>query len=1093
MRVVSQKKQQWRWKKQYQSSGEIADPGSSTAAKIEASSKEAEGGGAVPPKPKYEDGAWGEFNDDQKFKKFIDALEEYNSNPKDIKNKVRLEFYYNKLFQENLPVASRQARLLNIADVEPGAEKDWDKVNRMNSRVQAEWIHKNFRELVDSRMGPIQSSRLANAQRELDEMIMAGVDGKQLDDQVAIVKAQEAISEMVSSRSTVDNVNTWEELKAFGRQGNRNKITDTGSAALEALASVLISAKLTSVGVPQAAAIGGPMLRGLDKLAERIGVQPVKLIRMLRGLETFNYRNAKTPAKYGDASANAFRVLSGGVDWDHNDMMKNVMNLLRGIHSMSAPSTIDADLLVKSDTALGGGLQSNFDETLGLDPAGLSRLGIMLNGIESDSPRGILKVFGAMVELMGKKGLTTIDEFMKTVMLENEVNRQMMVQLPDLFNVKTLDLTEDALNAIGNTIGGLDDIDTETWGMIAAELANIMVTKRPKTFEALKEVVTARFERTKLMIQPGDKQNHLLNVYNVILGMSTTSSSADTIINKFNKVYDEALEYTRRIALTQDPIDGVGGIVTKLLEVGASAPGRIVKPFTRTMVNAATVGVEFVPLMNLLLKQERQILGDLAKGRGSSIDQARMVGRMTLGTMLIAGINELFTPAHEVDEQTGIFVKAEEMPWGPRYSISIPTSYKIFEANMNEQIENFYVQNQGQVDAEMKKAGYKGTPGDFLKEQLPEIKGKQSGRISLDFERATPVDMMFRVAAMTGNWASDSASLSTEEMDKNPVWLSNILSVFEGVGYLEIVNPMSGIFGGYEGATEAWVWNSLAQTINIGYSFGRSPGEALTPDFRAGQHASNAEKAFFNTVTGNLHGVGDPDKIMKRRNAFGYVEGPNTRAFGWLTSKQEMSVWEEEFNKLGIYKRHPKPTAVVNMEGINLLSFTLRDDLDKDAKARVKDNLVEQGMNAYEDWQIMTGSKGIIVTNPRGKDIELGSSLASITKYFKSAQYKKEREIFLRQYDKGVRDLSETDRQQILAEAERAGKFIDKEINKAMRKGQESASRRLRNMGDMYYSEQYDMTLGEFLAIRQDAQGAANNPTKQPLEAGQFEALMEQK
>ena len=62
-----------------------------------------------------------------------------------------------------------------------------------------------------------------------------------------------------------------------------------------------------------------------------------------------------------------------------------------------------------------------------------------------------------------------------------------------------------------------------------------------------------------------------------------------------------------------------------------------------------------------------------------------------------------------------------------------------------------------------------------------------------------------------------------------------------------------------------------------------------------------------------------------------------------------------------------------------------------------------------------------------------------------------------------------------------------------MRKGHESASRRLRNMGDMYYSEQYDMTLGEFLAIRQDAQGAANNPTKQPLEAGQFESLMEQK
>jgi len=1035
--------------------------------------------GGEPPVTPFKQGPWDELPDDAKYEKFVNALEQYDANPSSIENKVRLEYYYTQLYKSNLEPGSREAHLLNVKDVEGGTQfKDWDKSHRMNSRKQADKILKEFEPILDAR----------TAQR-----IATGIEEGAED---MVLEVEEALLNRALNRKFDSNLpKNWEELRAYARAGGRNKLVDKFAMAWEIASTVMVSAKLSSFGVLKAAAIGGPMIRGLDKLAERFGRRPVELWRHMKGLETYNYKNKKTPNKLGEATHNAWVVLTGGRAYT-GDAMTDAVNLLRGIHSMSAPSTVDAGLLEKSDTALGSGLASGFDETLEMDPAGLSRLGVILNGIESDGVRGPLKVIGAVIELAGKKGLTVIDEFMKTMVYENELNRQFLVQMEGIMR-SSFNEAGPAAKKIAELFNQVEDFDEESWAIIAQEMAHVFAVGKPQNFDEMLNILM------KLDVELGGKESLMIGsdikdqvakrgdaarkAWALLASFTGDVHDKEVIFDRFQTVADGAMEYTRRIALTQDPIEGVGGVIAKLLDVGHTAPGRIAKPFMRTSVNAATVGVEHVPLVNFLLKQERQLLLDLKAGTGSSIDQSRMVGRMMLGTTLIGGVNYLFTPDHEVTKDTGIYVKQEIMPWGPRYSLSIPMTDG-FETQKAEHLTNFYVQNKGQVDIEMQRAGFEGNPVDFLDSLLPEIKEAKDGRISLDFERATPLDMIMRASALVGDWASDSKSMTLEEQEKQNMWLSNIIGVFEGVGYLEVVDPLSGVFGDYDGAAEAWFWNSLSQSINLGYGLGRSPGEPFQPDFKVGKEASDAEKAFFNTIAGNLTGLGDPDSLMKRRNVFGHVEPASSRAFGLMKSEVEMGVIDQEFTALGMYKKHPKPTGVVDFDGINLTGFKLITESETH-----KELLPSPGVNAYEDWQILTGSAGRIVRNPRGTDVVLDSSWKSMTGYLKTKEYKEQKEIYLRQFEKGLEDIPVEQRLRVEAESEEARKKIDKKINKILRQGRETASTRLKEMANLYYSEEKQMFLSELLKVHKQASMEANpnNPNTQPLDAGSFSDMLE--
>jgi hypothetical protein len=952
------------------------------------------------------------------------ALQLYRANPESEVNKAHLEYLYYKLVHEALPEGNTKRMFERFEDIqEPNGLISWEDVDADEMAAIKEW----------------RKTNAINARRKA-ESIATDIERWGLDDisddsallEVAKERGVRLTSKVVSALDVIIGMRTGGLLSSIG---------------IPSMA--ITSGAINSILMPIEKLIGGGILRALRALGRSFSADPHYPDAKRRLYAPGNMTPSAVKEQFASAYNNIMDLFTGGA-WSAKKKNPD-MDVSRwwGFWSGSSPSTVDPAFAKKSETALGSGAREGFDPVVGYNPAGLSRTMAKAHSIEDPIGRQAAIMAVNIAEFISRKGLGAVDEVIKSLSLKPEIRNQVWSQIYTLLAPgKTLP-NEEILSDIANKIA-----DYLASGLTPQQTYQALKDDKElhKQLGAVMEAISRAGEADGGVPSPGQ-----IDAIGKQLEEAGKAAMRGQFQAGFTDIFDEkrfverltdilyqSKQQVRKVTIQQDPPEGARKLVELFQQ---SRLGMFISPFTRATVNVMGMGMERIPLVNLIFSREREAL----MGMKGDIEQARSIGKMAVGSLAVYSGYALWGNPEEED----IHMNVEDKGKWREYTLSIPLTEES-EGKLAEAISLYYANNHDIIHQELRNAGISESEESavqFIRDQLPPI-DSGGARYEIKLDRMAPYGALMNLGAQFAEFSQGREGLSTEEELLDP--RNATLSVLDGVshyvmdnGYMNSLRMITDLFSGDSTRMDLFVYNSMAQFASPGtYGLGRTAGELGTPTWTPNKYEEASEKAFFSTIAGGLlPGIKEDEELMKKRTAFGRVITKAGRLAFAVGDTVEVDSVEKEFSILGTFKRIPHPTRVPYMEGVDLRRFTMKNS---------------EGVNAFEDHLILTGSL------PMGRDAI--SSHTRTMNYFKTEEYKLLRKDIVAGQDPSIHDLSPEEQAKIVRKSSNAWGIVNKQVNAFLRGGRGNASRVLiEERGDLYRDAE-GRSLASVLGMRKAAQ-----------------------
>lgn len=895
-----------------------------------------------------------------------------------------------------------------------------------------------------------------------------------IDDNLKIIReghdmSDKELKDIMANRKR-SNLPGIEGVESFSKRGGTpDSLTRRASRVV---ADVAVDARtnniLYSLGIPALATVSGVLIKTVRTFEDIIGRSAISPFRRASGLLT-GTKVKPLPARYnesylGESLDGMLYTLSGGrVQTQGRPVTtEDILHTILGAFSGSAPSRIDPGIATKSETLLGAGLRSGFNPELGLDPAGLSRLGKMVAGIEDPTMRNVLMPLVSLIEFLPRKALATIDEGLKTADLLNEYMTKIDFYVgrledsigtnPQLADIKEFfekgdigfdRLREELKSAVVASIGVKSDaLDLED--LIMENVLDRLAISQSR-MDNRDEIVRAAQKLGSfppLSLKESDLEK-LSGIEDLI-----KNSEADILFGResgekyirpiVKQAVEDAQQFARQTTITQDVAQSIEPYVQA---VQSSKLGRAISPFTRSIVNVASMTIERVPGLNMLLKKERRAL----TGALGESEQARSVGKILVGTGLIATGYALADP-----DRDGVRLEIKKNKTFNRYVVSVPKTKEEFESDLRAGASRYYSNNKEIIERELDRLGIEPNAEnsiDYIIDNLPGFEEKD-GRVELDFSRLGPFNTLMDLGTFMRDLQEitpfEYIAESEETDDKNP-YIEVITQGFGFIndgGYLGPANDFFNMIANPDYAADSYITGWFADATNFGKGLFSTAGEPFQKEFRPNREEDMLAKKTYNQFLLPLFTGDSPENLMKNRDFLGRVLDAPDRAAHLVGKTFDDDLIEHEMFELRLFKRPSRPDSVPKWGGINLKKFKLKSNLSKEQLQLQSDAVVaSDGQNAYEDYLIMTGSTNIGGT---------GSSIFHLQEYFKSKEYR----VLKDTIDVlGGDTIKENITQTQIEAAEQAYALIKKDIDKRVRAGRDQAASNLYEISDMYVNE----------------------------------------
>ena len=890
-----------------------------------------------------------------------------------------------------------------------------------------------------------------------------------------------------------------EDLSAVGvRKPPKAGRTVKGAASIAV--DIRTNNILYSLGLPALATVGGVLVKsareaelGIGRLVQKLFTKSDKpLVRTYREVNTLD-----TEIDNILYTLSGGKVESAGRDLEVGDFGR----LFSGLLSASAPSRVDPSIGLKSEVLASAGLKAGYNAKLGVDPSGLSKLGKWAQGLEVESLgdtgnealRLLVTSLVSLVEFIPRKGLGTIDEALKT----RDIIREFQVRIDN--NIKEI--------SIGSSIAELTTEDQATIAEIIKEafVANLGArrTDGVESIDFVESIMETLTQRARANIGEGSTVNAGFEANIVTLSkVSNPSPEVKETLDKavlftedkrvllenleeikrvVSKSLDEAQQFAREGTVTQD----VPAMMEKFIKgIQGNTLGRAFAPFARSITNIAGMTIARTPVSALILKKERLALW----GKLGEIEQARSLGKLALGSgLMVMG-------AVLSDKEEGIRLETTDHGSWREHSLVIPKSASEFEDNIRNSSLRWYHNNIEIINRELERIDPEVDKGvyvlddsgkvalteqnaiNFIMSNLPDWEDRE-GSVKIDFSRLGPFNTLVEIGMMLHD-AGDKTLWDYMEPEDEINWqglepITQTLDFIGKQGYLGAADDFLQMFSNPDYAADAYIKGWGADLTNFGKGIFSTAGEPLQKDFRPSRSNSIWSQKKFNQILL----AQDPNSLMKRRDFLGRVIDPPNRVAFTVGIKQNLDIITSEMEDLRITKRVPKPKSVGSWKGIDLRKFRLHTNLTDTERSTINAAVpATDGINAYEDWLIMSGSTN--VSNGSGEGVT-GSSTSLLQKYFKTAKYKEMKSL--------VMGIDSSSSPEDIEEAEIGLKIIKSDINARIQIGSKKATSNLWELADLYVNVD-GITLREVFNTNQRSVVQA---TENVLKAGQAAEEME--
>ena len=783
------------------------------------------------------------------------------------------------------------------------------------------------------------------------------------------------------------------------------------------------------------------------------------------------YRRVDVSAETID---NIFYTLSGGKirlagrDPEPKDFVRLIMGLL----SASAPSRIDPSIAKKSESLLGAGLREGYNPKLGIDPAGLGRLGKLAQGIDNPVGRTFATTLVSILEFIPRKALGVIDEGLKT----RDFTREFLMRIDE--NIKVLSPATEA-------VGVSTSQQREIAGIIKEAMLGALGSKDTGDALDLVEIIMERVKEVSVpYVAPGTRGRvlgdadveleaiTLEELKKLDLPEEVRDAIGETLssLEKFTeerriaaeqlpairkiveRTVEEAQQFARETTVTQDVPPMLEGLIKGMQRY---APTRAAAPFARATVNLGAMAFARTPVLNLLIKKERQALS----GALGKIEQTRSLGKVFVGGGLW-WVGNAFSDTDGDDK--GVHLKVVDKGSWKEYSLMVPMSGGKFEDQLRASALRWYTNNSKIIARELEREGLPNTPEnavEYILDNLPEWEDR-GGFVRLDLSRLGPFSTLVEAGMAIHEHTNKTPweYMTEKEQERSPVWdiVTDVFNLINKQGYFDAATDFLELFTDADYAAEAYIKGWGADLISPGKGLFSTAGEPGQLDFRPSREEPKGAQKLFNQPVARWLGLTEhPSKLMKKRDFLGRVIDAPDRLGHTVGKKYDVDLITSEMEELGFVKRVPKPLSIPKFPDIDLRKFKLNPNLmTKEERKKMDTFLVaKDGQNAYEDFLIMSGSVNVTMSK---YDPIKDSAINGLQEYFKSQEYKTLKDTIL--------SLEEGYTRQEQATAEAAYKQIRSDINWWIGRGRDKASSVLNGYAHLYVNED-----GESLAEVQDA------------------------
>ena len=849
---------------------------------------------------------------------------------------------------------------------------------------------------------------------------------------------------------------------------------------------------LFSLGQPMLAIVGGVGNKALRTIEEGVATGLLKLTGK-------TYKPKVTDEEINVTKVqldNILYTLSGGkVQTNDRDLkFEDILDLITGLGSASNPSRMDAKIVQESEALLGAGMKPGYKEALGVDPAGLSRLGVKFEGFENPAVRNLLKILLSAVESLPRKGLATVDEGLKTREMINEFVQKLDVNLAKLEGVgvkgaklnhdriykemrqvfieslgaegNALDITKLMMNKLRNKFGtsqsqinGLlsmkrsyEDVLLRN-GIEVPEGGFTTTSDYKESFEMLMGMNPTNISKAEL-----DDLAYAVEMLPLAQEFQALEGHLEGVIKR---TLDGAQQFARETTVTQDVPQMMQGFISGW---NSNKFLRGMQPFLRSITNIAVMAQKRIPGLNYLLAQERAAF----TGSLGNLEQARHFARMSTGT----GIMVLGYHMSQKDKGDGIRITSQDHGKWVDYFIEIPMTATEYRTQLFTEGSRTYNNNKELINRELKRRGLEENEFNAINmmvSELPQYEDTGKGFIRVDTSRLAPVATLLSIGDMANKaWDKEGHEYTTFlEDDENgdgdyaTAALSKIAkgaSIIDRLGYFDTMTQMNDMLTNSEYAVPMFFSGWVTDMVSFGKGFRSTAGEPGQQEFRPSTQEGYFDQKGFNQLIPNMLGVGEPDKVMKKVDFLGRVVDAPDRIGHVANKKMEVDMINSELEFWGLYKRVTKwdQVPIYGQLGIDLRKYTPTPEL---LAHKVYTKLaVRKGQNAYEDFLTIKGQ-----ANVDG----FGSAKQQLNKYFKSKEYKAYKESFaLMNSDEEAKASSSNEWDVKVAAAEKARKQVNNRINKIIKEGSKYAERKFMTLSG-YYVDKDGKTLHSALQGKQ--------------------------
>ena len=906
------------------------------------------------------------------------ALIDYHKSPKDAEARARLEWEYYQAAVHTLDKDSRQFKLLENIQPMPGAKegaeleesaryREWSRRNKLSGRATADDIAKRLEEFH-------------------------GSGGEKLP-----------------------------KKKDLSLKGSKLR------RAVGAIADLRTVNLLSSFGIPVTAAVGGAFNKFLFRFENGFGRAILEAFSKDKQLKAKIQREKKSLKYMKDAQmdrrarieelegegmgfsssprdwyedmkvahpawANLLYALTGG---NPKNIEEGLDTFFKSLFNLSSPSIVDPHFIAQSEQALGANLKGGFNPDLGFDPGGLSRMGAWAQGLEDPRVRTAAVALVNFLEILPKKAMGAVDEYLKTNTYTREVASRLHETLLRHFELKSVKV-----------------IEGDKFSFIIEDLMRAFTNK----IEEVPEVQKSIIEDIRLLVTE-EYDLHNMTPVERARAKRTLDSQVGELQNVLKEVHEESLQQARRVTITQDVPEALEAFVKGMQSNPLARIG--ITPFARAATNIAVMGIERTPVVNLILKNEWEAL----RGMRGVLERQRAWGKMASGT-LATTVGWLLWDSEEEDKPT-LHMSVDDKGMFADISLKVPVGEDV----LGPALDDYYEINQEQIDEAAKDAGM--APMAYLKSNLPYKEGE--GFLELKFDRLAPLGGLIERGALFAELFNASRIKSVKDLENDREFnedFSNLVDSLIGnsvYSHLGLLGEMARKDANLSDVLLLWAMDTLSQVLP-GTRTTKTPGEIGTAMLPASRPKRRDLKAPFERT------IVDPfiDEPMLARDFLGRAL-PRSSRFGFFVgTNADIDNISHELEFLNIYKPPLSPTQIPYSYGQDWSKYKLKKKLNNSEKETLKGLPLADAVNAYDALLVLTGSHAM----PEGKTL-----INKLHTYFKSERY-----LAMKALVEDLRTtegLSPVDEQRM---AQQLGTVVDrikKDINNWIGVGRENALKAL--------------------------------------------------